>query len=286
MKIAIGLPAGIPQVPASLVFDWAKRAEAGSFSSLCAIDRLVYANYDPLITFANVAGVTQRIRLMTTVLIAPLHNAGILAKQAASLDALSHGRLTLGLGVGGREDDFRAAPASFHDRGKRFEHQLELMTRIWSGQPVDHETGPIGPAPVQPGGPEVLLGGSTSKAMERLARWGNGYMAGAWSRERTSQTFRLAEDVWRQAGRVGQTRLVGAAYYGLGQNADERTQNFLLNYYAFAGSAASLRGRTVLTTNQAIRTHIQAFTDIGTDELIFWPCIADLDQVNRLADLL
>jgi Luciferase-like monooxygenase len=126
------------------------------------------SQFDPLMTLAAVAGITQRIRLMTTVLITPLHNAGVLAKQAASLDVLSNGRLTLGLGVGGREDDFRAAPASFHDRGKRFERQLELMTRIWSGQPVDDETGPIGPAPAQPGGPELLLGASTPKAFRYL----------------------------------------------------------------------------------------------------------------------
>lgn len=135
---------------------------------------------------------TQRLRLMTGVLLAPLHNAGILAKQAASLDVLSNGRLTLGLGVGPRVDDYRAAPASFHDRGKRLEQQLELMTRIWSGQPVADQTGPIGPTPVQPGGPEVLLGGQSSSAISRLKRWGNGYIAALGSPQRTNELFRQA----------------------------------------------------------------------------------------------
>src|SRR5437764_7169333 len=136
MQIGIGHPGTIPGVKGQFILDWARRADAGPFSSLGSLDRLVYPNYDALITLTASAAVTQRIRLMTTVLLAPLHNVGILAKQAASLDALSGGRLTLGVGVGGREDDFRAAPASFHERGKRFEEQLAILKRVWSGEPL------------------------------------------------------------------------------------------------------------------------------------------------------
>src|SRR3712207_4046314 len=159
MDIGIGLPATIPGTRASLVLNWAKRADSGPFSSLGILDRLVYPNYEPLITLAAAAAVTDRVRLMTTVLIGPLRGAGVLAKQAATIDALSGGRLTLGLGVGGREDDFDAAPASFHDRARRFEEQLDLMKRIWSGGPVSEEIGRVGPPPEQAGGPQLLIGG-------------------------------------------------------------------------------------------------------------------------------
>src|SRR5215211_8710592 len=147
MDIGIGLPATIPGTSGSLVLDWAKRAVSGPFSSLGILDQMVYPNYEPLITLAAAAAVTNRVRVTTTVLLAPLRRAGVLAKQAATIDALSGGRLTLGLGVGGREDDFHAAPASFHDRGRRFEEQLELMKRVWSGQPVSDEVGAVGPPP-------------------------------------------------------------------------------------------------------------------------------------------
>src|SRR5438477_10646429 len=161
MKIGIGHPGTIPGMKGQLILDWAKRADAGPFSSLGSLDRLVYTNYDALITLTAAAAVTQRIRLMTTVLLVPLHNAGLLAKQAASLDALSGGRLTLGVGIGGREDDFLATSVSFKTRGKRFEEQLSTMKHIWSGQPLSDNIGPIGPNPVRSGGPEILIGGYT-----------------------------------------------------------------------------------------------------------------------------
>jgi alkanesulfonate monooxygenase SsuD/methylene tetrahydromethanopterin reductase-like flavin-dependent oxidoreductase (luciferase family) len=270
-----------------LIRDWARFADKGPFSSLGIPDRLVYSgNFDPLITLAFVAAETQRIRLMTGVVLAPLYNAGILAKQAASLDALSNGRLTLGLGVGWREEDFRAAPASFHDRGKRFEQQLELMTRIWSGQPVDDETGPIGPAPVQPGGPEVLFGGSSPAAISRIKRWGNGFIATSLrGPQRANELFRQTEEYWQSAGRPGKPRRVLNAYFALGPGAAERTEAYILDFYAAMGPAAQQFARSVPSSPEAVRASIQEFADIGTDELILYPSIAELDQVHRLAEI-
>lgn len=163
MNIGIGLPAAIPGVNGEKILEWARRADNAAFSSLGVLDRVVYPNYEPLMTLAAVAGVTKRLRLMTALLIAPLRRTALLAKQAASLDALSNGRLTLGLGIGAREDDFLAAEVSFRHRGKCFDQQLALLTQIWSGQPVSGTLGEIGPVPVQPGGPELLMGGTHRK---------------------------------------------------------------------------------------------------------------------------
>ncbi len=285
MKIGIGLPSTSPGIRGTLNLDWAKQAEAGPFSSLGLIDRLVYPNFEPLITLAAVAGATTRIRLMTTVLLSPLHNTGVLAKQAASLDAISGGRLTLGIGVGGREDDFLAAPASFHDRGKRLDEQLELMSRIWSGQRVSDKVGPIGPASVQPGGPEILIGGGTPAAVSRRLRWGNGFISGGSPAQQADQSFRMVEDAWQKAGRAGKPRLVGCIYYALGPSAAEGLAAYLGRYYAFLGPIVQQMIQVFPTTPEAVRDTIKGFSEIGTDELILWPCIPELDQIQRLADL-
>jgi alkanesulfonate monooxygenase SsuD/methylene tetrahydromethanopterin reductase-like flavin-dependent oxidoreductase (luciferase family) len=285
MKIGISLPASIPGVPAGLLLDWAKQADAGPFSSLGVIDRLVYPNYEPLISLAAAAAVTQRIRLMTTVLLAPLRSPGILAKQAASLDVLSNGRLTLGLGVGGRPDDYHVAPALFETRGRRFEEQLRLMTRIWSGEPPDPDTGPVGPTPVQPGGPEVLIGGYSPAAMRRIGRWANGYISGGGTPEQSLGLYHAAEEAWNAEGRPGKPRFVGAFYFGLGPNALEKASAYIRDYYAFMGPRVEGMIQSMPTTPEAVRQAIQARLDVGMDEVIGWACIAELDQVDRLAEV-
>src|SRR5215204_5130646 len=285
MDIAIGLPATIPGTSGPLVLDWAKRVDSGPFSSLGIIDRLVYPNYEPLITLAAAATVTQRVRLMTTVLIAPLRRAGVLAKQAATIDALSGGRLTLGLGVGAREDDFQFTPASFHDRGRRFEEQLELMKRVWSGQPVSDEVGAVGPPPAQAGGPELLIGGYTPPAIRRVGRWGDGFISGGVrDPEQVRQLFDLAEESWRDEGREGKPRLVASLYYALGPNADRRG-DYIRDYYSYFGPGADDMARSIPSTQEALDNLIRGLGEVGADEVVCWPTVAELDQVDLLAEL-
>lgn len=286
MKVGIGLPHAIRNVPGSLIREWARLADEGPFSSLVAVDRVVYDIYEPLTTLAVMAGATRRIRLMTGVLLAPLRNAGILAKEVATLDALSNGRLTLGLGIGAREDDFRAAPASFHDRGKRFEQQLELMTRIWSGRPVDDQTGAVGPTPVQQGGPEVLIGAYSPTSINRVERWGNGYMFGGPDPKIARGLFRQAEEAWQRADRPGKPRLVVCGAFALGRDAAAHARAYILDYHAYLGAAAADASHAAPSTPEAVRENLQAFEEIGADEVVLMPCIPELDQVHMLAECL
>src|ERR1700738_2422587 len=105
MHVGIGLPAGVPGASGQLIIAWARRADEGPFSSLGVIDRLLYGSYEPLTVLAAAAAVTRRVRLATTIVAGPLHNDALLAKVAASVDALSAGRLVLGLAVGARRED-------------------------------------------------------------------------------------------------------------------------------------------------------------------------------------
>jgi alkanesulfonate monooxygenase SsuD/methylene tetrahydromethanopterin reductase-like flavin-dependent oxidoreductase (luciferase family) len=223
---------------------------------------------------------------MTTVLLAPLRGAGLLAKQAATIDALSGGRLTLGLGVGGREDDFKAAPASFHDRAGRFEEQLGIMKRIWSGEPVSDEAGPVGPPPAQAEGPELLIGGYSPIAIRRVGRWGDGFISGGVADpEQVRQMFDIAEESWRAEGREGKPRLVAALYYALGPNAAQGG-DYIRDYYSFFGPAADDMARSIPSSPETLNNLIRGLEAVGADEVVCWPTVAELDQVDRLAELI
>ena len=283
MEIGIGLPAVIPETPGGLILNWARRADVGPFSSLGLVDRLVYSNYSPLIALAGASGATGRIRLMTAVLLVPLYNTGVLAKELASLDALSNGRLTVGMGIGSRKDDFLAAPASFEDRGKRFERQIEEMKRIWKGERLNDEVGPIGPEPVQPGGPPILIGGRSSAALQRVARLGDGFISGSGGPAAARQAYDVVEKAWRGQKRSGKPRFVACTYYGFGPTADLDAREYIIHYYGFELGERMLP--SIPTTPDKIKDTIRAYNDIGVDELILWPTATYVEQVPRMADL-
>src|SRR4051812_6310831 len=172
MEIGIGLPNAVPGVDGKSLVEFARRADQRGFSSLGTIDRIVYSNYDPLLALAAVAPATERIRLATTILITPYRpNAALLAKQALTLDHLSGGRFTLGVGIGARDDDYTASDIPPKNRGAVLERQLQKLRQVWDGEEFGF-AGPIGPPPVRPGGPRLLVGGNVEAALDRAARYG------------------------------------------------------------------------------------------------------------------
>ncbi len=145
MDVGIGLPNAVPGLDGRLVMDWARSAEERGFSTLGTIDRVLFPNYESLIVLAAAAAVTERIRLMTDILISPLrNNTPVLAKQAASLDNISGGRLVLGLAPGVRDDDYKVSGVDFAARGRILDEQLAEMTRLWAGESVSG-LGGVGP---------------------------------------------------------------------------------------------------------------------------------------------
>lgn len=286
VKVALALPAGMPDVPGPLVIEWARAIDEGPFSSISTIDRLVYPNWEPLAALAAAAAVTRRVRLMTSVVIAPVRDAALLAKQAATIDVLSGGRLSLGMGVGRKADDFVAADRPMPRRGKRFEEQLAVMRRIWAGQEPAGGVGPVGPAPVQAGGPEILIGGSAPAAVKRAGRLGDGYI-GSGSPETADGQFRLVEEAWRGMGRPGSPRLLATAGIALGADAAERGADQIRHYNAIYGPEAAERAtRGLVASREAVLDLLKRFEDIGLDELVFIPRVPDLEQVDRLAQII
>lgn len=223
MDIGIGLPNVVRGVDRAGIVEWARRAEAAGFSSLGTIDRIVYPNYESLIALAAAAAVTERIRLVTDVLIGPLRtNAALLAKQAATIDSLSRGRLVLGLGVGARADDFAVSDVDLTRRGRIFDEQLATMTSIWAG-----ERG-IGPAPFRGSRPQLLIGGTQPKSFARAARYADGWTAGGGGPDAFAGILPAVRDAWSAAGREGAPRTVALGYYGLGPDGRGRSSTCLV----------------------------------------------------------
>src|SRR4051794_9001494 len=274
MNVGIGLPATIPGVSGDRVIDWARRAEERGFSSLGTIDRLVYGNYEPLIALAAAAAVTERIRLATTVLLAPLRsNGALLAKQAASVDALSGGRLTFGVAVGGREDDYEAGGVDFHRRGKAFEAMLEEWGHVWGGD----EIGP-------PARPRLIIGGAADVAFERAARHADGWIMGGGAPDQFREGKAKTEAAWEQAGRDGTPRTMALAYFALGDGAADSADSYLHDYYGFLGEIADMIAASAATDADTVRQYVAGFEEAGCDELVLFPCSPEIEQVDLLAD--
>src|SRR5688572_22451187 len=127
MKIGIGLPNTIAGLDGSIIPEWARRAEARGFSTLATIGRVAFPTFDEFVTLAAAAAVTERIGVLTNVMVMPTRSPAILAKEAGSLASISGGRFTLGIGAGGREDDFVASETTFEDRGQRIDEGLALL---------------------------------------------------------------------------------------------------------------------------------------------------------------
>jgi alkanesulfonate monooxygenase SsuD/methylene tetrahydromethanopterin reductase-like flavin-dependent oxidoreductase (luciferase family) len=284
MDIGIGLPNAVPGVDRDSLLEFARRADQRGFSTLGTIDRIVYPNYEPLLALAAAATVTERIKLATTVMLTPLRpNATLLAKQALTLDDMSGGRLVLGLGIGAREDDYEASGLPTKGRGATFDRQLEQMQRVWDGE-VTGYAGPVGPPPVRPGGPAVLVGGHVDAAFERVAKFGIGWIMGGAPPEAFAQLRPKVEEAWKRAGRDGRPHTAALAYFALGPNAERDIEHSNKTYYAWLGELGEQIVAGVRSSEEMVQRHAQAFEDVGCEELIFMPASKDPAQVDLLAD--
>lgn len=282
MDVGIGLPATIPGVDGRTVVEWARRAEDAGFASVGVIDRVVYANYEPLTTLAAAAAVTERVRVTTSILLAPLRsNAALLAKQAATVDKLSGGRLVLGVAVGARPDDYAVSDVDFTRRGRIFDAQLDTIRGIWAGEV---EPG-VGPRPAREGGPQLIFGGRGPHTARRVVTHGDGWMAGGGGAGLFRDGAQLVTAAWEAAGREGAPRLMALGYFSLGPEAREYASSYISDYYGFLGPIADQIAAGVLTDAGAVRGTLAEFEAAGCDELILFPCSTGLEQVELLADV-
>jgi len=273
MNVGVGLPTTTPGTDGAMVLEWARRADAGPFSSLAVLDRVVYDCLDPFAALAAAAAVTARVRLATMIAIGPLRATALLAKQAASVHALSGRRLTLGLAVGARIEDYEAASIEHRGRGRRLSEQLAYLR---GG--IDEDR--IGPAR---DGIELLVGGASGQAFSRMARYADGYAHGGGPPRAFAGAAARAYAAWADLGRPDRPRLWGQGYFALGDV--ERGNAYLRDYYAFTGPFAERVVAANLTSARAIKDFLRGYEEAGCDELVLFPTAADAAELDRLAEV-
>lgn len=281
MEIGIGLPTVLQGADGRTVLEWARRAESRGFSTLGVIDRIAYPNYEVITALAAAAGATGSIRLMTDVLLLPTRDPVLLAKQAASLAQLSGGRFTMGIGVGAREDDYAVVGKDFHARGRECDAALALMDRIWKGEPPEGTTRTSAPVEQGPHArPLVMIGGTADAAVARTVRWGDGWTASGGIGDGLAAFADRIRQAWREAGRTGEPRISALTYFACGD--DERAAKNLALYYG--PQAGDRMAKNLGRTPDGLRALVRRFEDAGIDEVVPFPTIPDVAQVDRLAD--
>jgi alkanesulfonate monooxygenase SsuD/methylene tetrahydromethanopterin reductase-like flavin-dependent oxidoreductase (luciferase family) len=269
--------------------EWCRRIDAGPFSSLSCGERITAWTQDMRVVLAAAAALTSRVRILPSLYVLPMRPAALAAKEIATLDVLSGGRVAVTLGVGGRAADYRALGLPFERRFARLDEGVAVMKRVWAGEPPFPGAEPVGPAPVQPGGPKLLAGVMGPKAIRRAAAWADGIYG--WSMDSSAapvkRHFDLARAAWRAAGRPERPRLVTGFWYSLADGAQAKLERYVYEYLLVAGEATArvAAGAVRASSPDAIRAALDAIEAEGADECLLVPATLEIAEVERAAEL-
>lgn len=287
MDIGLNLPIMAPGLDRARTIEWCRRIDEGPWSSLAAGERITYPNPELTTLLGAAAVLTERVRLVTNVTVVGLHDPVLLAKQLATIDVLSNGRLTVGVGVGGREEDYRAVGAEWDaPKVARMEESVARLRAAWSGE-LTHPDAlrPVEPFPVQAGGPPVLVGALGPTSIRKAAAWADGLLSFSFglAGPEVAAAFDTARTAWRDAGREP-PRLVTGAFVALGTDADRQMEEYLRRYLNFLGPVAEHAiPVATLRSTEALREALATAEDLGADEILITPTTVDPDEVDRLA---
>jgi alkanesulfonate monooxygenase SsuD/methylene tetrahydromethanopterin reductase-like flavin-dependent oxidoreductase (luciferase family) len=285
------LPTMLPHGRAEFVA-WCRGIDQGPWSSLAVPERVTYTSHSLTVQLAGAAAITERVRLWTTLIVLPAHNEVQVAKDMASVDRLAGGRLTLGVGVGGREQDFRAIGGDFTRRWQRMDEQVARMQRIWAQEAPFEGSDPVGPPPLQPGGPPFVAGVIGPKAIARAARWAVGVddpsaITTVDAAALEAQRLKVVA-AWKEAGRSEAPHFSSSLWFALGPDSRERLAGYIYRYMKIFddGFARQLAESAPVHTPATLRLAVDAARAAGCDEFFLVPTTTDPDELDRARDAL
>lgn len=291
MKVGMTLPVTEPGWTRSVLKDWCRNIEDGPFHSLALGERICFPSPEVIATLSACAVLTERVRLHATVIVLPIHDPVVLAKQLATIDVFSEGRLTVGVGSGGREEDYRASSTPLNrKRLAVMEEQVAIMRRVWAGENVvEGALRPVEPFPIQKDGPPILAGVFGPKGMASAAGWASGLAGMSMSSQvqEAIDAFAGIKQAWTNAGNSETPYLMSSFWFALGEDANAQAKTHLTRYFNWLDGASrdamadtcGFRGN-----KQALTDRLKQFRDAGCDELLLVPTSIDPDEVNRAAE--
>jgi probable F420-dependent oxidoreductase len=291
-KIGLAWVNPAPLTKPENVINFAKKCESMGCHSMWTIDRIAYDNLEPLTVLAAAAGATQKIRLGTSVLLPGLRQPALLAKTLATLDFLSNGRVTIGVGFGSRESDFTAAEVPFEGRGTRAAECVQLMKRLWTEENVTHagrffkvQNLTIGPRPSQNPIP-IWSGGSAEIALKRAGTWADGFICGSSAIPEFSLIWDKIASYAAAAGRnPNQIEKAGLTFMAINDEqakAVKTVEDYVVRYYGRL--RADVAATSVVGPGAQCAQRIDAFLGKGLDTLIIGLADPDPRQLDLFAE--
>lgn len=288
MQVGLAIPQMARGLDRGRVRGWCNAADDGPFSSISAGERITFRNLEGITLCATAAGITERVRVMTNVIVLPWHSPALIAKQLATIDVISGGRLDVAVGVGGRWQDYAALGSSFERRHQRLDDAVAEVKRLWNGgEAADGEQ--VGPSPVQIGGPPLFGSAMGPKSMARVAQWAVGVSGFTLMGDaaEASRQFRAAEAAWIEAGRTDRPRHLTGSFVSLGKNAKQVLEDFAYEYLEVFSPdfARQLSQAMPLHSQESLAELLRNLQSEGADEFTVVPATSDPSMVRDIADV-
>lgn len=291
MKIGICLPYMKAGISREDYIDWFRAVDEGPFHSISCGERIHGPTYDMRIILSAAAMATRSVEITPTLYVLPMHSATRVAKEIATLDILSGGRVRqVAVGYGGREKDYEAVGAKFQGRYGRMDGQVEQMRQIWRGEEIVAGGGSIGPQPMSSKGPRILTGAIGPKSIERCSKWSDGLYAwsGNGEQHELENAFALADAAWERNQRNTRPYRLGGFWYTLAEDGQQKLYDYVYDYLAIAGpEIATMMAKSVNRSSpDAVREALDNAEAAGCEELFMVPVTAELAEVERLVEII
>src|SRR5579883_2424694 len=288
MQVGICLPYSEPGITRKMLVEWCRAIEDGPFGAISCGERISGADAMEMRAMITAAGLlTSRVRIVPTLYVLPMHDAVWAAKEVATLDVLTEGRVDVVVGTGGRPGDYRAVGADWATRNQRLPEQVATMRRTWAGELPFEGSEPIGPKPVKT--PRIIGGFAGPKAIAGSAKWSDGLYAFSITGEagEVKQKLDWYDGGWKEVGKKNKPWKIGGFWYSLAANAEAALRKYTYDYMIIAGHELAAQTSNAMTMFDPgrILDAMRAMKATGIDELYMVPASIEIAEVKKLADL-